>query len=106
MIDESLPSQKFIRGDSFFRVKVREPVEELRVQPLHSTIPDYKGSRPKHDHLVCLNDSDGLMIINNFNLKLLSLNFRQNFPIGHELDTYNLVQGVEDLLFHGLMNMG
>jgi hypothetical protein len=46
------------------------------------------------------------MIINNFNLKLLSLNFRQNFPIGHELDTYNLVQGVEDLLFHGLMNMG
>lgn len=106
MLDESLPPQKFIRGDSFFRVKVREPVEELRVQPLHSTIPDYKGSRPKHDHLVCLNDSDGLMIINNFNLKLLSLNFRQNFPIGHELDTYNLVQGVEDLLFHGLMNMG
>jgi len=106
MLDESLPPQKFIRSDSFFRVKVREPVEELRVQPLYSTIPNHKGSRPKHDHLVCLNDSDGLMIINHFDLKLLSLNFRQNFPIRHELDTYDFVQGEEDFLFHGLMNMG
>jgi len=83
MFDESLSPQKFIRCDSFVWVKIREPVEEFWVEPLYPTIPDHKGSRPKHDHLVCLNDSDDLMIVNHFNLKLLSLNLRQNFPIGH-----------------------